>query len=225
MPKEVFGQAYDFLPRTEILSYEEIVRIARIAVGLGVKKVRITGGEPLLRRDLDDLIRQLAAVEGIEDLALTTNGSALEERAAALAAAGLQRVTVSLDSLDDATFDAMNDVGFPVAAGARRDRRGGRRRARARQGEHGREARRERGPGPPHGPPLPGRSARASLHRVHGRRHDQRVAPRRRRLGGRDPRDPAGANSPSSPSRRPTGARWRVATAWRAGARSASSPR
>ncbi len=114
MPKEVFGQAYAFLPREEILSYEEIVRIARAGVRLGVRKVRITGGEPLLRRDLDDLIGQLAAIDGIDDLALTTNGSALAERAVALKAAGLDRVTVSLDALDDASFHAMNDVGFPV---------------------------------------------------------------------------------------------------------------
>ena len=114
MPKEVFGSEYAFLPREEILSYEEIVRVARIGVGLGVRKVRITGGEPLLRRDLEDLIRQLAGIDGIDDLALTTNGSALAERAAGLKTAGLDRVTVSLDALDDDAFHRMNDVGFPV---------------------------------------------------------------------------------------------------------------
>jgi cyclic pyranopterin phosphate synthase len=114
MPKEVFGHDYRFLPRRELLTFEEIERVARIFVGLGVNKLRITGGEPLLRRDLEVLIGQLAAL-GDLDLTLTTNGSALAQKAQALADAGLTRVTVSLDSLDDEVFRAMNDVDFPVA--------------------------------------------------------------------------------------------------------------
>jgi cyclic pyranopterin phosphate synthase len=115
MPKEVFGRDHAFLPRTEILSFEEIERVVRAAVGLGVRKVRLTGGEPLVRRGLEVLVSMLAAVEGIDDLTLTTNASLLATRAEALAAAGLHRVTVSLDALDDATFTRMNDVGFGVS--------------------------------------------------------------------------------------------------------------
>jgi cyclic pyranopterin phosphate synthase len=116
MPKEVFGRDYVFLSRQELLSFEEITRLARIFAGLGVKKIRLTGGEPMLRRDFEGLVAMLAAIEGIEDIAMTTNGSLLTpERARALKAAGLTRVTVSLDSLDDETFKSMNDVGFPVA--------------------------------------------------------------------------------------------------------------
>ncbi len=114
MPREVFGADHPFLPRAQILDYEEIARLARIFRGLGVRKLRLTGGEPLLRRDLPDLVRMLAAIPGL-DLALTTNGSLLAERAAALAAAGLTRVTVSLDSLDEEVFQRMNDADFPVA--------------------------------------------------------------------------------------------------------------
>ncbi len=113
MPREVFGHEYKFLPHGAILSFEEIARLARIFVGLGVKKIRLTGGEPLVRRDLHQLIAQLAEL-GV-DLTLTTNGSLLAKQAQALADAGLKRVTVSLDSLDDAVFRAMNDVAFPVA--------------------------------------------------------------------------------------------------------------
>ena len=115
MPKEVFGRDHAFLPRTEILDFEEIERVVRAAVALGVRKVRLTGGEPLVRRNLETLVRMLAAVEGIEDLTLTTNASLLADRAQLLADAGLHRVTVSLDALDDPTFQSMNDVGFPVA--------------------------------------------------------------------------------------------------------------
>ena len=115
MPKDAFGPEHAFLPRAEILAYEEIVRLARVFAGLGVRKVRITGGEPLLRRDVVDLVRWLSAVPGVEDLALTTNGSALETLAGPLAEAGLDRVTVSLDALDERVFAALNDVGFPVA--------------------------------------------------------------------------------------------------------------
>jgi cyclic pyranopterin phosphate synthase len=116
MPKEVFGRDYVFLSRAELLSFEEIARLARIFVGLGVEKVRLTGGEPMLRRDFEKLVEMLAGIEGLEDIAMTTNGSLLTmERARALKDAGLKRVTVSLDSLDDATFRSMNDVEFPVA--------------------------------------------------------------------------------------------------------------
>ncbi len=114
MPKEVFGHGYDFLPKAEILSFEDIARLARIFVSLGVEKVRLTGGEPLLRRELPELVRMLAAIDGLKDLTLTTNGSRLLELAAPLHAAGLKRVTVSVDSLDEATFRAMNDVDFPL---------------------------------------------------------------------------------------------------------------
>jgi GTP 3',8-cyclase len=114
MPKEVFDSHYEFLPHAELLTFEEIARAARIAATLGVEKIRLTGGEPLLRKGIENLIALLADIPGI-DLTLTTNGSALKNKAAALKAAGLQRVTVSLDSLDDATFRAMNDVDFPVA--------------------------------------------------------------------------------------------------------------
>ena len=114
MPKEVFGRGYDFLPKEDILSFEEITHLARIFAGLGVEKVRLTGGEPLLRRHLHRLVGQLAQIDGLHDLTLTTNGSRLVEEAAALRAAGLRRLTVSVDALDDATFRAMNDVDFPV---------------------------------------------------------------------------------------------------------------
>jgi GTP 3',8-cyclase len=113
MPKEVFGRGYNFLPKSEILSFEEVTRLAKVFVGLGVQKLRITGGEPLLRRDIE-LIAQFNGINGLLDIALTTNGSALEQKAEALFQAGLRRVTVSLDSLDDATFRAMNDVDFPM---------------------------------------------------------------------------------------------------------------
>jgi GTP 3',8-cyclase len=118
MPKEIFGRDFEFLPRDQVLRFEEIARLARAFVGLGVEKLRITGGEPLVRRDLPDLISMLAELRTIDggavDLTLTTNGSALRALAAPLRAAGLQRVTVSLDSLDDAVFGAMNGIEFPV---------------------------------------------------------------------------------------------------------------
>ncbi len=115
MPAEVFGRDYAFLPRAEILTFEEIARLARLFVGRGVSKLRITGGEPLVRRDLPDLVRQLVVIEGVDDLAMTTNGTLLRSQAGPLHDAGLRRVTVSLDSLDDAVFGAMNGVAFPVA--------------------------------------------------------------------------------------------------------------
>jgi GTP 3',8-cyclase len=115
MPREVYGPDHAFLPRTEVLSFDEIERVVRAAVGLGVRKVRLTGGEPLVRPRLDELVGRLAAIPEIEDLTLTTNGSLLALRAPALAAAGLHRVTVSLDALDDETFTRMNGVGVGVA--------------------------------------------------------------------------------------------------------------
>ena len=119
MPKEVFNKDYPYLPHASLLSFEEIVRIARQFVKLGVQKIRLTGGEPLLRKNIEGLIEQLAALRTLDgkplDLTLTTNGALLARKAKALKAAGLQRVTVSLDGLDDAIFRSMNDVDFPVA--------------------------------------------------------------------------------------------------------------
>jgi len=114
MPKDVFGRDYPFLPHADLLSFEEITRLARIFKAHGVEKIRLTGGEPLLRRNLERLVAMLAGIDGL-DLTLTTNGSALAAKAGELKAAGLKRITVSLDSLDDTTFRAMNDVDFPVA--------------------------------------------------------------------------------------------------------------
>jgi len=115
MPKDVFGRDYPFLPHSELLTFEEITRVARVFVGLGVRKLRLTGGEPLLRRKLERLIEMLRGLDDDLDITLTTNGALLARKARDLRAAGLSRVTVSLDSLDDATFRAMNDVDFPVA--------------------------------------------------------------------------------------------------------------
>ena len=118
MPKEVFGRDYAFLERRELLTFEELTRVVGVFAGLGVRTVRITGGEPLVRRNVEHLVELLAAIDTPQgdklELALTTNGSALAQKAEVLAAAGLSRVTVSLDSLDDAAFRAMNDVDFPV---------------------------------------------------------------------------------------------------------------
>lgn len=114
MPKEVFGSDYQFLDRDQILSFEEIARLARVFVSLGVGKIRLTGGEPLVRKDLHQLVAMLASISPDLDLTLTTNGSLLGRQAQALKEAGLKRVSVSLDSLDDEIFKAMNDVDFPV---------------------------------------------------------------------------------------------------------------
>jgi len=113
MPREIFGSDYQFLERSQILTFEEIARLARIFVGHGVRKIRLTGGEPLVRRDLHQLVSMLATIPDL-DLTLTTNGSLLTRQAQALKDAGLNRVSVSLDSLDDAIFKAMNDANFPV---------------------------------------------------------------------------------------------------------------
>ena len=115
MPKEIFDANYDFLPHAELLTFEEIVRVAKISHALGVEKIRLTGGEPLLRKGIERLVEMLAtALPGV-DLTLTTNGSGLKAKAQSLKDAGLKRITVSLDSLDEATFRAMNDIDFPVA--------------------------------------------------------------------------------------------------------------
>ena len=155
MPREVFDADYKFLPHAAILSFEEIARLAGVFVGLGVKKIRLTGGEPLLRKDLPRLVAMLAPLGA--DLTLTTNGSTLVKHAQALKDAGLDRITVSLDSLDEATFRAMNDADFPVekvldgiAAAANAG-------FSADQDQHGGEARRER---------PPDRRSRAALARI-----------------------------------------------------------
>jgi cyclic pyranopterin phosphate synthase len=118
MPKEVFDKDYPYLPQADLLSFEEITRVARAFVALGVRKIRLTGGEPLLRKNIEVLIEQLARLRTPDghplDLTLTTNGSLLARKAHALKSAGLQRVTVSLDGLDDAVFRRMNDVDYPV---------------------------------------------------------------------------------------------------------------
>jgi cyclic pyranopterin phosphate synthase len=113
MPKEVYGRSYRFLERRQLLTFEEIERLSRVFASLGVEKIRLTGGEPLLRRELERLVEMLGAIPGV-DLTLTTNGSLLPQKARVLADAGLRRVTVSLDSLDDQVFRAMNDVDVPV---------------------------------------------------------------------------------------------------------------
>jgi cyclic pyranopterin phosphate synthase len=115
MPRELFGPDHAFLPRAQILDFEEIARVVRAAVPLGVHKLRLTGGEPLVRRNVAELVRMLAAIDGVDDLTLTTNGSLLATKAGALAEAGLSRVTVSLDALDDETFMRMNDARVPVS--------------------------------------------------------------------------------------------------------------
>src|SRR5262245_24703477 len=114
MPKEVFGREYAFLERSALLRFEEIQRVARVFTRLGVKTIRVTGGEPLVRRDVERLIALLKEIDPAPELALTTNGALLTQKAEALKTAGLDRVTVSLDSVDDATFKALNDVAFPV---------------------------------------------------------------------------------------------------------------
>ncbi|HET7414833.1 MAG TPA: GTP 3',8-cyclase MoaA [Arthrobacter sp.] len=119
MPKEIFGRDYAFLPKADLLSFEEITRLVKIAASHGVEKIRLTGGEPLLRKNIEQLIEMIAGVKTVDgkdlDIALTTNGSVLAHKAQSLKDAGLQRVTVSLDSLDDERFKAMNDVDFPVS--------------------------------------------------------------------------------------------------------------
>ena len=197
MPKEVFGRDYAFLERRELLTFEEIERLARAFVAHGVEKIRITGGEPLVRRDLERLIAQLAAIDGL-DLTLTTNGSLLPQKAQLLRDAGLRRMTVSLDSLDDATFRAMNDVDFPVA----RVLEGIEAAAAAglpvkvnmvvKRGVN-EDSDRADGARVPRARPHP------ALHRVHGRRPLERLADGRGRAGGRDRRQAIDAELPLEP--------------------------
>ena len=112
MPAEIYGDSYHFLPKAELLTFEEIERLTRIFVGMGVTKVRLTGGEPLIRNEMEKLVGMLSRIEGVQDLTLTTNGFLLSQKAQALKEAGLQRVTVSLDSLDDVVFGRMNGRGY-----------------------------------------------------------------------------------------------------------------
>lgn len=114
MPIESFGADHEFLPREKLLSFEELTRLTKLLVPLGIRKIRLTGGEPLMRRGLEDLVAMLAAIEGVEDIAMTTNGVLLAHHAEALALAGLSRVTVSLDALDQARFSQMNGIGAKV---------------------------------------------------------------------------------------------------------------
>ena len=115
MPKEVFGRGYRFLPHEELLTFEELTRLVKIFVTIGTRKLRITGGEPIMRREVEKLIAMLVEIPGIEDLALSTNGSFPIQRVQTLRQAGLKRMTVSLDSLDDKVFNIMNDVDFSVS--------------------------------------------------------------------------------------------------------------
>ncbi len=114
MPKEVFNRDYEFLPRADLLTFEELTRVAKAAMALGAEKFRLTGGEPLMRRHLDRLVGQLADIEGVADIAMTTNAALLSKHAAVLKEAGLSRVTVSLDAIDNEVFQSMNDVGVDV---------------------------------------------------------------------------------------------------------------
>ena len=211
MPKTVFGKDYRFLDRKELLTFEEITRARAAAVDVGVAKLRLTGGEPLLRVDLERLIAMLSELP--VDLTLTTNASLLPKKAQALKDAGLKRITVSLDSLDDAIFRAMNDVDFPVARvleGIEAAQAVGH----AGQGELRRQARRQRATRSSQlARHFRGTGVHAPLHRVHGRRRDERLAHGRRRPRGRDRRD---ARQASSASSRPTPLyRGEVAKRWR----------
>ena len=115
MPKEKFGKGYEFLAKDQLLAFEEIVRIVKAFANLGVRKIRLTGGEPLVRSELEKLVEKIASIEQIEDISLTSNAVLMtEKRARSLRDAGLKRVNISLDALDDKTFMAVNDVGVPV---------------------------------------------------------------------------------------------------------------
>jgi len=169
MPREVFGTDFAFLERSELLSFEEIERIARLAAGEGVRRIRLTGGEPLLRRGLPRLVAMLARIEGIEDLALTTNGTLLSAHARELAEAGLHRVTVSLDALEQEVFSAMSDTRLPVGrvlAGIDAAHAAG---LAPGEGQHGRAPRRQRPLRTGDGRALSRSPGGAALHRVHGR--------------------------------------------------------
>ncbi len=192
MPAEMFGRDFAFLPKALVLTFEEITRLAAIFVAAGVGKLRITGGEPLVRRDLPVLIASLSALRTPDgepvDLTLTTNGTALRSLAGPLAEAGLQRITVSLDSLDDAVFGAMNGVDFPISRvldGIAAARSAGL--APIKVNTVVRRGMNEESD-PAAGPLGTRVGADPSLHRVHGRGPLERLAPGRRRAGGGDPR-------------------------------------
>ncbi len=178
MPAEHYGEHHAFLPRSHWLTAGEIRRVASLFVQLGVTKIRLTGGEPLLRRDIVEIVESLASLEGVEDLALTTNGTRLAERAAELKAAGLKRLTVSLDSLDERVFKEMNggrgDLETVLAGHRGREPR----RLRAAENQRGDRARQER----PHGSrprrALPRHEHDRAVHRIHGRWDRERLAPR-----------------------------------------------
>ncbi len=193
MPREVYGADYRFLPRAEILDFEEIARLARVFARLGVRKIRLTGGEPLLRRDIERLVAMLARIDGIDEIAMTTNGLLLAGRAQALARAGLARVTVSLDALDDGVLRAIGDAPLSArrvlagvdAAGAAGlhpvkvnmvVRRGVNDHCVVDMAERFRHSWRG-----------------AALHRIHGRGRQQRLAPGGGRAGAGDPALAAGA--------------------------------
>ncbi len=207
MPREVFGEGFEFLPRSELLSFEEIARFVGVAARLGVHKVRLTGGEPLLRRDTPRLVGMLSSIEGITDIALTTNGLLLARHAAALKRAGLDRVTVSLDTLDEDLFASISDTRAPLAARAARHRGGGRGRPRAGEGEHGRPPWGQRRLRARDGRALPRTPRDPQVHRVHGRGREQRVAPRGGRAGAGDPRHGLTALAAAADPRRTPGRR------------------
>ena len=229
-PRRSSGKDYAFLPKDQVLTFEEIERLARVFVSLGVEKLRITGGEPLVRRDLPDLIAMLAAIRrpdgGEVDLTLTTNGSALRALARPLADAGLKRVTVSLDSLDDAVFGAMNGIDFPVervldgiAAAIEAGLAAG-------EDQHGRPAWRQRVEHRADGRLGARHRGHPPVHRVHGRGPLERLAARRGRPGAGADRDArrrvaGGAGRPELPRR----GRRPMALSGRAAASSGSSHR
>ena len=173
MPREQFHDSYRFLKSSQRLSFEEILRLARLFVAQGVRKIRLTGGEPLLRANLADLIGDLTSIAGVEDVALTTNGILLARHAAELKAAGLNRITVSLDSLDPEVFARMsggfggvNEVLAGIEAAQRAD-------LHAHQDQRGGPARRQRSHRARSGGALPRQRRDRALHRVHGRRQPQ----------------------------------------------------
>ena len=173
MPAEIYGEHYQFLAKPELLTFEEIERLARLAIGLGVEKLRITGGEPLLRHQLPSLVGRLAALDGLRDLTLTTNGVLLDKFAKPLVDAGLDRVTVSLDSLDPETSRRMSgrDVDpSRVLAGIEAGRARG---TAADQAQLRGAARRQRPRDRRPGAPLPRHRPHRALHRVHGCGHPQ----------------------------------------------------
>ena len=177
MPRETFHESYRFLKSSERLDFAEILRLARVFVRAGVRKIRITGGEPLLRPNLADLIGDLTQLPDVEDIALTTNGMLLAKYATELKAAGLNRITVSLDTLDPEVFAKMSG-GFggvdEVLDGIEHARRAG---PRAHQDQHRRAARRQRSHAARPAGAFPRHRRHRALHRVHGRRHAQSLEP------------------------------------------------